>query len=158
MRYLLFILGNSGSNRHHSSKTTIGLHTTAFMCAQTLKESDRKCEHSFAELPGAPSAHPSGGKNEFKIKKIEKHWGQSKFSLLGDGLQRIKPVLTLAAAAGRAGCLRQPSRKFDHICQNLSSRRDETQNFAFRRDETPYFGPGQNYHEKGGRGTFWVKC
>ena len=59
------------------------------MCASTLKDFHRKCEHSCAELSGAPSAHPSGGKHGFKIKKFKKHWGQSKFSLFGDGLQRI---------------------------------------------------------------------
>ena len=71
-------------------KKTSGLHVTASMCAQMLKESGRKCEHSFAELSGAPSAHPSGEKSGFKIRSSNKHWGQSKFSLLGDGLQGIK--------------------------------------------------------------------
>ena len=71
----VFILGNSGSNRYHSSTTTLGLHMTASMCAQTLKESDRKCEHSFAELFGAPSAHPSGGKNEFQNEEFKKNIG-----------------------------------------------------------------------------------
>ena len=48
---------------------------TASMCAQTLKESDSKCEHSFAELFGAPSAHSSRGKKRFKIKKFKKNIG-----------------------------------------------------------------------------------
>ena len=61
------------------------------MCAQTLKEFDRKCEHSFAELSGAPSAHPSGGEIEFQNEGYKKkHRVQSKFSLLGDGLKRIE--------------------------------------------------------------------
>ena len=69
------------------------------MCAQTLKESDRKCEHSFAELSGAPSAHPSGGEIEFQNEELKKkHRGQSKFSLFGDGLKGSNPVHALAVA------------------------------------------------------------
>ena len=45
------------------------------MCAQTLKEFDRKCEHSFAELSGAPSAHPSGGEIEFQNEDLKKNFG-----------------------------------------------------------------------------------
>ena len=82
-------------------KETSGLRVTALMCAQTLKESDRKCEHSFAELFGAPSAQPSGGKSGFENEKFtQTFWGQSKFSLFGDGLQGINPVHPPAVAAG----------------------------------------------------------
>ena len=45
------------------------------MCAQALKEFDRKCEHSFAKLSGAPSAHPSGGEIEFQNEELKKNIG-----------------------------------------------------------------------------------
>ena len=41
-------------------------------------------------------------KMDFKTRSSKEHRGQSKFSLFGDGLQGIKPVLTLAVAAGPA--------------------------------------------------------
>ena len=67
----------------------------------------------------------------------------------------------LARAAARGGCLRQPSREFGTICQNLSSRLRETQNFASRRRETPYFEPDPKLPRKMRArnilGHFWVK-
>ena len=72
------------------------------MCAQTLKEFDRKCEHSFAELFGAPSAHPSGGKSGFQNEDFKKNVGvKVNFLYLATGCKGSNPVHSLALAAAR---------------------------------------------------------
>ena len=65
---------------------------------------------------------------------------QTCVSMRGSDIDMVENwVHLLTRVPGRGACLRQPSRRFGIICQNLSSRPRETQNFAPRRGETPCF-------------------
>ena len=87
---------------------------------------------------------------------------QTCVSMRGSDIDMVENwVHTLTRVPGRGGCLRQPSRKFGTICQNLSSRLREMQNVASRRRETPHFEPDpklpQTLRPRNMLGHLWVK-